>query len=61
MDLAMGAKQTGVMMDLLTKQGQSMVVAHCTHLLTGVACVQRTYTDLCTRLARPVACNAWIA
>ncbi|MCX7269964.1 MAG: 3-oxoacid CoA-transferase subunit B, partial [Burkholderiales bacterium] len=35
MDLAIGAKQTWVMMDLLTKQGTSKVVPQCTYPLTG--------------------------
>ena len=48
MDLAIGAKQTWVMMDLLTKKGESKVVAHCAYPLTGMACVKRIYTDLCT-------------
>jgi 3-oxoadipate CoA-transferase beta subunit len=48
MDLAIGAKQTWVMMDLLTKQGQSKVVRVCTYPLTGLACVSRVYTDLAT-------------
>ena len=48
MDLAVGARQTGVMMDLLTKQGLSKIVAACTYPLTGIACVKRVYTDLCT-------------
>ena len=48
MDLAVGAKQTWVMMDLLTKQGQSKVVSQCTYPLTGLACVKRIYTDLAT-------------
>ena len=48
MDLAIGAKQTWVMMDLLTKQGQSKVVRQCSYPLTGIACVRRIYTDLCT-------------
>jgi 3-oxoadipate CoA-transferase beta subunit len=48
MDLAIGAKQTWVMMDLLTKQGQSKVVRACTYPLTGLACVKRIYTDLAT-------------
>lgn len=48
MDLAVGAKQTWVMMDLLTKTGQSKVVQTCTYPLTGLACVKRIYTDLCT-------------
>jgi 3-oxoadipate CoA-transferase beta subunit len=46
MDLAIGAKQTWVMMDLLTKQGVSKVVQACTYPLTGIACVKRIYTDL---------------
>ena len=48
MDLAMGAKQTWVMMDLLTKQGASKVVDQCTYPLTGLGCVKRIYTDLAT-------------
>jgi 3-oxoadipate CoA-transferase, beta subunit len=48
MDLAVGARQTWVMMDLLTKQGQSKIVAACSYPLTGIACVKRVYTDLCT-------------
>jgi 3-oxoadipate CoA-transferase beta subunit len=48
MDLAIGAKQTWVMMDLLTKTGQSKVVKACSYPLTGIACVKRIYTDLCT-------------
>ena len=46
MDLAIGAKQTWVMMDLLTKQGASKVVAQCSYPLTGLACVSRVVTDL---------------
>ena len=46
MDLAIGAKQTFVMMELLTKQGQSKLVKSCTYPLTGLACVSRVYTDL---------------
>ena len=48
MDLAMGAKQTWVMMDLLTKQGASKVVSQCTYPITGLGCVKRIYTDLAT-------------
>lgn len=48
MDLAVGARQTWVMMDLMTKQGQSKIVQACTYPLTGIACVKRVYTDLCT-------------
>src|SRR5213079_2345886 len=35
MDLAAGARQTWVMMDLLTKSGQSKVVPRCSYPLTG--------------------------
>jgi 3-oxoadipate CoA-transferase beta subunit len=48
MDLAVGARQTWVMMDLLTKQGESKVVKSCSYPLTGIACVKRIYTDVCT-------------
>ena len=53
MDLAVGAKQTWVMMDLLTRQGQSKVVAKCSYPLTGMACVKRIYTDLATLACSP--------
>ena len=53
MDLAIGAKQTWVMMDLLTKQGQSKLVAQCSYPLTGIACVKRVYTDLGTLACTP--------
>jgi 3-oxoadipate CoA-transferase beta subunit len=45
MDLAIGAKQVFVMTDLLTKSGESKLVAACTYPLTGVGCVTRVYTD----------------
>ena len=48
MDLAIGAKQTWVMMDLLDKKGASKVVAQCTYPLTGLGCVKRIYSDLAT-------------
>ena len=53
MDLAIGARQTWVMMDLLTKQGQSKVVRRCTYPLTGIGCVKRIYTDLATLECTP--------
>ena len=53
MDLAIGAKQTWVMMDLLTKKGESKVVAQCSYPLTGLGCVKRIYTDLCTLACTP--------
>lgn len=45
MDLAIGAKNVYVMTDLLTKGGESKLVAECTYPLTGVGCVSRVYTD----------------
>ena len=48
MDLAVGAKQTWVMMDLLTKKGESKIVKACSYPLTGIGCVKRVYTDLAT-------------
>jgi 3-oxoadipate CoA-transferase beta subunit len=48
MDLAIGAKQTWVMMDLLTKSGESKLVERCTYPLTGIGCVKRIYTDVAT-------------
>lgn len=53
MDLAVGAKQTWVMMDLLTKKGESKVVQACTYPLTGIACVKRIYSDLATLECTP--------
>jgi 3-oxoadipate CoA-transferase beta subunit len=53
MDLASGAKQTWVMMDLLTKQGQSKLVQACSYPLTGIGCVKRVYTDLATLACTP--------
>ena len=46
MDLAIGAKKTFVMMEHLTKSGQSKLVAQCSYPLTGIGCVSRIYTDL---------------
>ncbi|ESH93665.1 MULTISPECIES: CoA transferase subunit B [Cupriavidus] len=48
MDLAIGAKQVFVMMEHLTKQGESKIVPECTYPLTGIGCVTRVYTDLAT-------------
>ena len=53
MDLAVGAKQTWVMMDLLTKKGDSKVVAQCSYQLTGIACVKRIYSELATLECTP--------
>ena len=46
MDLAIGARKTYVMMELLTKSGESKIVSTCTYPLTGIACVSRVYSDL---------------
>lgn len=53
MDLAVGARQTWVMMDLLTRQGHSKLVRKCSYPLTGVACVKRVYTDVATLECTP--------
>jgi 3-oxoadipate CoA-transferase, beta subunit len=53
MDLAVGAKQTWVMMDLLTKRGVSKIVPSCTYPLTGITCVKRIYSDLATLACTP--------
>jgi 3-oxoadipate CoA-transferase, beta subunit len=53
MDLATGARQTWVMMDLLTKKGESKVVAACSYPLTGLACVKRIYCELATLACTP--------
>ncbi|MDO8459047.1 MAG: 3-oxoacid CoA-transferase subunit B [Burkholderiaceae bacterium] len=54
MDLAVGAKQTWVMMDILTKQGDSKIVQSCTYPLTGIGCVKRIYSDLATLECTPL-------
>lgn len=46
MDLAVGAKQVFVMMEHLTREGASKIVESCSYPLTGIACVNRIYTDL---------------
>lgn len=46
MDLAIGAKDVFVMMELQTREGQSKLVDVCTYPLTGVRCVSRVYTDV---------------
>ncbi|MDP1968411.1 MAG: 3-oxoacid CoA-transferase subunit B [Burkholderiaceae bacterium] len=53
MDLAIGARQTWVMMDLLTKSGESKIVSSCSYPLTGIACVKRVYSDLATLACTP--------
>ena len=46
MDLAVGAKNVWVMMEHLTKGGESKIVAQCSYPLTGIGVVKRIYTDL---------------
>jgi 3-oxoadipate CoA-transferase beta subunit len=46
MDLAVGARQVFVMMEHQTKKGESKIVPQCSYPLTGLACVNRIYTDL---------------
>ena len=44
-DLAIGARQTFVMMSLFTRDGAPKLVPEVTFPLTGLACVTRVYTD----------------
>ena len=53
MDLAIGARQTWVMMEHLSKSGESKLVAQCSYPLTGLACVKRIYSDLATLACTP--------
>jgi 3-oxoadipate CoA-transferase, beta subunit len=46
MDLAVGAKETWIMMEHFTKAGECKLVERCTYPVTGVGCVSRIYTDL---------------
>ena len=46
MDLAIGAKQTWVMMDWRTKAGESKLVPVLGYPVTGLGCVSRVYTEL---------------
>jgi 3-oxoadipate CoA-transferase, beta subunit len=46
MDLAIGAKQTWVMMEHRTKGGASKLVPACSYPVTGLGCVSRVYSEL---------------
>ena len=52
MDLAIGAKQTFVMMSLFTKAGAPKLVPRCSYPLTGRGCVDRVYSDYATFVLR---------
>ncbi|TPW78241.1 3-oxoacid CoA-transferase subunit B [Schumannella sp. 10F1B-5-1] len=45
MDLAIGAKQVFVMMNLLTRDGAPKLVPTCSYPLTGLGCVTRVFTE----------------
>ena len=53
MDLALGAKKLFVMMEHLTKAGESKLVKECTYPLTALAAVDCIYTDLATIAVTP--------
>ena len=53
MDLAKGAKKVFVMMEHLSKSGESKLVIQCTYPLTGVGVVDMIYTDLATLQVTP--------
>ncbi|MBO0847611.1 MAG: 3-oxoacid CoA-transferase subunit B [Nocardioides sp.] len=53
MDLAIGARETFVMMSLLTRDGRPKVLPRCTMPLTGVECVSRIYSDRAVLLVEP--------
>ena len=53
MDLAKGSKKVFVMMEHLSKSGESKLVTQCTYPLTGVGVVDMIYTDLATLHVTP--------
>jgi 3-oxoadipate CoA-transferase beta subunit len=48
MDLAIGARNVYVMMNLFAKDGVAKLVPECSYPLTGRRCVRRVYTDYAT-------------
>lgn len=46
MDLAVGAKDVFVIMELTTKEGKSKLVPELSYPVTGLACVTRVYTEV---------------
>ena len=52
-DLAIGAKQTFVMMTLLTRDGRPKLLPECSMPLIGVECVSRVYPDHAVFLIEP--------
>jgi 3-oxoadipate CoA-transferase beta subunit len=58
MDLAIGAKSVYVMMEHLTKKGESKIVPKCTYPVTGLNCVNRIYTDLAVLDVTPAGLRA---
>lgn len=58
MDLAIGARQTWVMMEHRTKAGESKLVPACSYPVTGLGCVSRVYTELAVIELRDGA--AWV-
>ena len=58
MDLALGAKRVYVMMEHLTKGGESKIVSQCTYPVTALRCVSRIYTDLAVLEVTPTGLRA---
>ncbi len=58
MDLALGAKSVYVMMEHLTKGGESKIVSQCSYPVTALRCVRRIYTDLAVLEVTPQGLRA---